>query len=329
MEALKKANRKQTIFNTILVILLLTVCIIFIINPKEYASSCLDAISVWAIHVLPVLFPFFICARLIINLVGLNYSPMDKFFKKLYHTPTPSFLIFVLSCLSGYPMGAKLIASAYEQGAISKTDAKKILSFTSVSGPMFVIGTVGVGFMSSVKVGVLILVSNILASLINGFIYRGKISKSEEKISLHKNSNVSLSDTVYDSLISILMIGGFIVISFLLVDILTNLKILNYLCYGISHLFFGGKYQDIIFSSFCGLFEVTRGCLATSACACPLSVKAIISSVIVSFGGLSIILQTSSLTSKIGISTKYVILQKITQSIITLIIVIPLSLIIF
>ena len=138
-------------------------CIIIIFNPLTYAKSCLNAVSVWGFKVFPVLFPFFIFVNLISYLNPPKDNFMDKFFNKTYHTPNGSFLTFFLSVLSGYPMGAKLICTMYENKYISSNEAKKMLSFCSISGPMFIIGTVGVMMLQSFKAGFIILIANSLA----------------------------------------------------------------------------------------------------------------------------------------------------------------------
>ena len=112
-------------------------------------------------------------------------------------------------------MGAKIICSYYEQNKITKDQAKHMMSFCSISGPMFMIGTVGVGIFCSFKAGLVILISNIIAALLNGFIHK---NKPKEKINfeyLYNHKDFSISDIVLDSLISILMVGGFVILSFL------------------------------------------------------------------------------------------------------------------
>ena len=115
--------------NKFISLLLIIMCLIIIINPEIYGKSCLNAISVWGLKVLPLMFPFFVLTKLIVNLSCPQKNIMDKFFNKLYHTPYGSFSTFFLSVLSGYPMGAKLITGLYESKHIEKNDAEKMLAF--------------------------------------------------------------------------------------------------------------------------------------------------------------------------------------------------------
>ena len=178
--------------NKIISLFLIIMCIIIMINPTIYAKSCLNAISVWGLNVLPLLFPFFILTRLIINLNQPKTNILDKYFCKVYRVPKGSFNTYFLSILSGYPVGAKLVSSMYHNKQISKTDAYKLLSFCSVSGPMFILGTVGISFLKSYKAGIIILISNIIASLLNGLIYRKKVDSSFQNSAIQENKNSNI-----------------------------------------------------------------------------------------------------------------------------------------
>lgn len=312
--------------NKFISLTLVIMCIIIMIKPNFYAKSCLNAISVWSMNVLPLLFPFFIFTRLIVNINTPKANFMDKFFGKLYHAPVGSFSTFFLATLSGYPMGAKLICTMYDNKQITSSQAKKMLSFCSVSGPMFMLGTVGLVMLKSYKAGLIILISNIIASLINGLIYRGKKEDITYKPTYTKSSNI-LHDSVYDSLISILMVGSYIVLSFLIIDMLKALNIITFLSNTIIKLF-NLKIESGVMQSFlAGLIEITRGILDLSNTGISLPLKTIISSSLIAFGGVSIFLQSINFLSKLKIPTKQIIMQKITQAILCLLITIPIALI--
>lgn len=305
--------------NKFITFLLLFICFVFILNPQVYTTSCLNAISVWAMKILPVLFPFFVFTRIIISIDESKPNFMDKFFCKIYHTPNGSFKTFFLSVLSGYPMGAKLICTEFDENKITSTDAKKMLSFCSVSGPMFMIGSVGVGILCSHKAGIIIFVSNILACLLNGLIYKGK--KINQNINYtSKKTKTNLSDHVYDSLISILMVGVYIILSFLIIDLLKNMHILTFISNTICGVFHNNINQDIVTSVLCGLCEITRGIIELNNINISIYLKTILSSGLIGFGGLSVFFQTNHFIEKLGIKKQFILLQKFTQGIIAVLI---------
>lgn len=309
--------------NKFSVFFILIICFIFITDPAAYSKSCLNAVSVWGFNLFPVLFPFFVFTRLIVSFSENKPNFMDKFFNKFYNSPFGSFQTFFLSALSGYPMGAKLICNLYEDKKITQNQAKKMLSFCSISGPMFMIGTVGVSIFCSFKSGVIILISNIVASLINGLIYRGKSEKQLPLNAAYKKQENMLSKCVEDSLNSILMVGAYLVISFLIIDMLKNLQIFEFLCKFLT-LFFDVN-PEILSSILSGLLEITKGILSINLCNISLTLKTIIASFLIGFGGICILLQSQHFISKIGIKKGCILLQKTTQGLLSMVVSIPLS----
>lgn len=319
-----KAKRYK---KTALIFLLLAICVIFITNPKIYSACCLDAISVWAFKVLPALFPFFIITKIIVELLTPKQTKLDKLFNKLYHTPATCSSVYFLSVLSGYPMGAKLICNMCERGVYTKEDAKRMLSFCSVSGPMFMVGSVGVAIFNNYTVGLIILIANVVASLINGLIYRGKKQQLNECGDKEKLMSSSvLADSINEALSSILMVGAYMVLAFLSIKILNNLKIIPFLSTGIANILHI-KDAGVIQAFIDGLFEITHGAISMNACACSLQLKAILTAGLIGFGGVSIFLQSMYFVKKLKIKPQFIALQKFTQGLIAILVAIPLSLI--
>ena len=209
----------------------------------------------------------------------------------------------------------------YNDGLINTNDAKKMLSFTSISGPMFMIGTVGVAVLGSFRAGLVIMISNILAGLINGLLYRNAPSHKNAASIKIQNSTNSLSDIIYDSMISILMVGAYIVISFLIIEVLHTTKILDTISGVLSFIID----KDVVCSILTGIIEITRGAIDISNTNISIICKTIISSTLIAFGGVSIILQSLSFLKNLNIPTKTMLRQKFTQAIIALIISIPLA----
>ncbi len=307
--------------NKIALILLLIMCGFLLFNPMVYAKACLNAISVWSLKVLPLLFPFFVLTKLILNLSTPKENFLDKFFFKAYHTPAGSASTFFLATLAGYPVGAKLICEMHKNGQVNSETAKKMLSFCSVSGPMFMLGTVGIGMLFSFKAGIIILISNILASLINGLLYRGKIVERKSiEPTLKLKKDTSLSTCVYDSLVSILMVGAFIAISFILIELLSQLHIFEFLGKTICGVLNMDSQLDVVLSILKGTIEITGGILSLSLTNCSLAVKIILASGLIGFGGVSVMMQSLSFLGELKIPMKVMLKQKLTQGLLCLII---------
>ena len=252
-------------------------CIAFIAISFADVTSFIDGsrrgIMLFGQNVLPVLFPFFFVTSM---LVELDFFTM---FRRLGKNAP----IWCLSTLGGYPTGARIIAELYTNGKLTRTQAIKISTSTTTVSPIFIIATIGICFLGSAKLGAILFGCHILSAILNGFIYR-KVNFVESNItrtssttlllntgnlrnSLNTNSNKDISDIISNSLYSaiqnILMVGGIIIIFFIVINQIQNVL-------GV---------ESIIF----GLFELTNGVIMTK--------NLVLLSAIISFGGIAIAMQ--------------------------------------
>ena len=168
------SNKKRSYIFLSLIIVFIIIC--FALNPKHYMQQTLYGLEVFAKNVFPSLFPFFVFTKI---LTGLNcVNDFAKHFggitKKLYNTSGISAYALFMAVISGYPVGAKVVSELYKENKLTKQEVNRVITFTSTSGPLFIIGSVGVGMLNSFKCGLVMLLCHILASLINGLLYRNK-----------------------------------------------------------------------------------------------------------------------------------------------------------
>ena len=107
---------------------------------------------------------------------------MGKVFNRVFKAPLISSYIYLMSLLCGYPMGANLVGIFINKGLITQNQGNKILSFSSQSGPVFIVGTVGICFFKSAKIGLIILFLHLLSSIICGLIFRNCMIKEKKAI---------------------------------------------------------------------------------------------------------------------------------------------------
>ncbi len=294
------------------------VCILLgaiIINPAIYITSCLNGIIVWATVVLPALLPFMFFTKTLTELgVAEILATKFKLFPKIFKVPSVAVYVFVLSILSGYPVGAKIVADLYESGNITKEEAYKITTFTSNSGPMFILGSVGIGMFANKKLGIIILISHILGALINGLIYRNhKEKKLEKNKKIIVKNNLSLGELMWNTVNSVLIIGGFIALFFVIIEILNNLHIFSPISNLFSSIF--NCNSNIFNAIFNGIFEITRGCLDISKLGLNEFFSGLLCTFIISFGGLATAMQAFVFLKKFDMRFSFFIKQKITHAI--------------
>ena len=305
----------------LLIITLLIILVFLVLNPEQNIDAFFLGIQVWATAVLPALFPFFFFTKFLSELnfpetMGKYLSPLTK---RLYRTSGISGYIFVMSILSGYPVGAKLTSDIYEMKIISKAEASRITAYTSTSGPLFIIGTVGIGLFKSKVIGIIILVSHILGAMLNGLIYRNLGKKNEQPLpntyetlcKVFTNKNV-LEDCMFNSIKSILIIGGYVAIFFVIINILNIYNFFLPIYYILSSICPSMDFS-LLPSILNGIIEVTRGCLDLSLATSNPQVLTILGTFLISFGGFSVHFQAYTFLKKVGISFKLYLLEKVSH----------------
>lgn len=314
---MRNATKRINYIHILLSVLLIAVMGVIAFDPPTYIAAASAGLKVFCVAVLPALFPFIFLSRLLTDMGAVTrfsrlLSPVTG---KIFRTGGISSYIFIVSILSGYPVGAKLVCDCKENGYITGGEALRTSSFCSTSGPMFILGTVGAGMLRSPAAGAVIYISHLIAALINGIIYRGyNPSESPAKIKqelIYKRPDDVLSDSVYTSIISVLNIGAYITLFFILIEMLATLNIFSPIISAMERLTGGGGITEGVLY---GIIEVTRGASALSALfgTNPVIVASACCGII-SFGGFAIFLQGISYLKKAGVKTGMYLLTKLTH----------------
>lgn len=244
---------------------------------------------------------------------------LNNCMKPLFNIRGEGAFVFIMGIISGYPMGAKLATNFRENNICSKEECERLLSFTNNSGPLFIIGTVGILMYGNTAIGVLLFITHILACITVGFIFRfwkysdssifhnsHHIIKSKQTPVTFSNLGSILSESITNSISTILLIGGFVVIFSSIISILKSSGLLSVFSISISPIlaFFN------IDSSFAtplisGFLEITNGINSISNISNKkISTNLIFTAFLLGFGGISVLLQVFSITSKSDLSIK-------------------------
>ena len=307
---------------------LLFILIALVISPDKLMTSCYKGLLLFAINVLPALLPFFFFSKI---LTSLNFADdlglfLGKPFKALYRVPPCSAYVFSMSVISGYPVGAKLIADLYKSGNVTVNDAKTMTAFCSTSGPMFILGSVGAAMLNNKALAVVIYLSHCLSALINGLLYRNKtVSNNVSPVTCTKKIDSVLSESIYSSVISVLTVGAYVGIFYMLADLFVSTGIISFITKPLNSFVPSALSSGIAE----GLIEMTRGCFILSTSNLPVILIAPALCGIITVGGLSVTLQSMTFLKEIGIKTSFYLLTKLTQTIIAVAISLILTLIFF
>ena len=291
-----------------------------------FSSNNLPAIKkglgLWANSVVPALFPFFVATELLMNTNFVNILGrfLNKIMKPLFNIRGEGSFGFIMGLISGYPVGAKIACDFRINNICSKEECERLLSFTNNSGPLFIVGTVGISMFGNSTIGLLLLVTHILACITVGIIFRfWKFNKTSPNYVSNKSStsakytNVNFSNlgevlgkSITNSISTVLMIGGFVVIFSSIISILKFSGILNSLIILFTPIFdFLHIDSSFIYGILTGVLEITNGISSIASVNVKyISVNVVITAFLLGCGGLSVLLQVLSITSKTDLSIK-------------------------
>ena len=294
--------------------------LLILLYPSASIDGAKQAIDAWLNIILPSLGPFCMATTLLLSsgVVSLVSAFVGPPIKKIFGFPGYFAYIFLSSALAGYPMGARLTCDLYKNKMIGEDTASRLICSTSTSGPLFITGAVAIGMLGMGNLALYILLPHYMAALCLAFFhgaYCRKYAHVEKNISetlrsfVHQNPLKNqplgqvLLNAVSQAIESMLVVGGFMILFCVFLSCLTASGVFGIL----SNLPFAGEGKALI----AGVFEMTTGCLYTEGI--PLSLRLILLSGIISFGGLSIHGQTHALAASVGLKVKGFFLSKLVQ----------------
>ena len=259
-----------------------------------------DALHICADMIIPSLFPFFICSGILIysgfcQKISKIFAPVMK---PLFNINPNGSSAFVLGIISGYPLGAVTACQLYEAGYISKSETERLLAFCNNSGPLFILGSVGIGLYMGLNVGIILYTAHILGAILVGICMKNHHSAEHsapdytlttKEMSFAEIFHQSTTNAANSMLLVCGTIVFFSVASRLILGIIPyNLPVWVY-----------------------GLFEFSSGNAFIAASSTSLPLKLIGASIITGFAGLSVHMQVMAVTAKHHLSIKPYIFGKV------------------
>ena len=310
----KNFRRGFKIFAAAVIFILAVIIAVF---PERYLKSSFSGIKLWAFSVLPSLLPYFFLTTVLTKLNVLDgvFKKFDKPNGKLFRVKGIVSYAFFSSVISGYPVGAKILSDMYAGGLLSEGEVKRAAPLCSTSGPLFIIGAVGVSMFLSKTAGVIMLIAHVLSAVFAALTFRGvkgEILASDKTLLPQKCDNI-LYEAAYGAVNSVLIVGAYVAVFFVISDILFDFKILLPLSFVLKPIFsiFGASGCEYYFIS--GLMECTKGAkLLSTLGALPKTVA--LSASLISFGGVSVIMQSLTYLSGAKVKPLYFLTVKSVQA---------------
>lgn len=270
-----------------------------------------EAIIMCYEFIIPGLFPFFVCSGLLIYsgfaTVCAKYA--QPVMRPVFNVAPTGAAAFVIGIVSGFPSGAICARDLYKSGNLSKAEAERLLAFCNNSGPLFIIGTLGVCIFTKPVYGVMLYIIHIISSIIVGVIFSHHSKDKHNSPPTRINSRdmtipeafgTALSESAKSILTVCFSVIFFSSVSRTILDLIPLSGTINALIYGIC--------------------EFSTGALGITSLDIDVCYKLILCSVIVGFSGICVHMQVIAVTAQSGLSLKPYILGKCLHSIIAAVI---------
>ena len=294
--------------NFLIVIITLFFLIEIFTNKNLIFNTISFSLDIWVNNLIPSLFPMFILSDILITYNFVKYIPkwFINIFSYLFNIKKECTLVFFLSMLSGFPTNAKNIRKLYDMNIINGREASHMLMFTHFSNPLFILGTLSIFFLNNKNLGIIILLSHYLSNFIIGVTIR-KLNNISNNTINQKEKKLYFGpvfvNAIKSSIDTLLLILGTLTCFLIISSIIINRFDLN-------------SYNSLLIKS---ILEITMGLKELSLFNFSNLTKVILSSCILSFGGLSVHMQVISQLIDTDISYKSFFIGRILQVFISLI----------
>lgn len=278
----------------------------FLFLPEAAAQGTMTGLTVCATAILPNLFPFFVLTDYWINAgyadkLATLFSPIMRNFFRL---PSAAASALVLGSIGGYPVGARTAAQLYKKGKLSSRQAEQVLLFTNNAGPAFVLGILGNRVFQNAKTGILLYLIHLTAAYLIGLIFRQK-EQPKGILPEHQSQRPTgvaqrLTNAITESGGTIILVCSYV----LFFAILT----------GCIQSFIPSRLWQSILT---GMLELAGGTNALISAPISLQMKFILASLLLGFGGICVLLQSSAILQSVGLSAKSLLVGKIGHGILS------------
>jgi sporulation integral membrane protein YlbJ len=220
---------------------------------------------------------------------------------------------------SGYPLGAILTANLRKRQMCSKTEAERLMSFCNTADPLFMTGAVAVGMFGVASLGAVICGAHYLSAMAVGLVMAFYKRRSADRttgiesvggniflracnamVKARDEDNRPfgklLGDAIRQSVNSLLLIGGFIILFSSIIAMLGAAGITSGIASALTALLRPvGVDPATISSMVSGLFEISLGTQMASVAPASLAQKLMAAGAIIAWSGLSVHMQVAAM----------------------------------
>ncbi|WNR46604.1 nucleoside recognition domain-containing protein [Paenibacillus roseipurpureus] len=150
------------------------VVVSIILFPDKAFQSSLEGLTIWWKLVFPAFMPFLIMTELLIGFGVIHGTGvlLDPLMRIVFRLPGVSGWAVASGFVVGFPAGAKITASLREKNLLTRTETERLTALSHLCSPLFLIMVVGIGFLHSAKLGIILTIVHYLSAIVTGFLMR-------------------------------------------------------------------------------------------------------------------------------------------------------------
>jgi len=310
-----------------------------VIYPEVAFHSAREGLELWWTVVFPALLPFFVLSQMLMGLgvvhfLGVLLEPMMR---PAFRVPGTGSFVMAMGLASGYPIGAVLTARLRLQELLSQVEGERLMAFTNTADPLFMTGAVAVGMFGRPEVAGTIMAAHYLGALATGVLMRFHGPAGEtDRPPLHRSETALgraarafrearradgrplgqlMGDCIRDSVNTLLLIGGFIIVFMVFIRVLEAVGAAGILARVVAGtLALWGAHPGTAPALVSGFFEITIGCQTASQSPAPLVQQLMAAGGIIAWSGLSVHAQVAALTRHTDLRLRPYILARLAHA---------------
>jgi len=300
-------------------LILMGIFISLMVFPKEVFEASLRGLNTWWNIVFPALLPFFIVSNLMMSFGIVHFLSvlLEPVMRPIFNVPGNGAFVMAMGYTSGFPIGAVLTTDLRRKSLCTRNEGERLACFTNNASPLFMFGAVAIGMFQNPQLGAVIAISHYTANLCIGVMLRfhgyNDPEQTNNRVSTHRLISRSidallsaqrknntplgqqLGDAVKKGIQTLSIIGGFIILFSVILEVLLQLGIIPIISNVFGQILLLFNFNEQLAQSLAaGLFEVTIGAKSASEINAPLYQQLIIVSVILGWSGLSVHAQIAS-----------------------------------
>jgi sporulation integral membrane protein YlbJ len=312
-----------------------------VLFPETALESAKEGMHLFLNVVFPSLLPFFILSEIMLGLgvvhfIGVLFEPLMR---PLFNVPGEGAFVLSMGLAAGYPMDAVITSRFRRQGLCTQIEGERMLAFSNTADSLFIFGAVAVGMFGLPMLGKTMAIAHYIGAFLVGVIFRfygwRDRSQGTEKT---RSGNIlgravdalmrarqednrpfgqMMGDAVNDSIKTLFMICGFIMLFSTMVKIVEVVNLYPLIATPISWLFSLFHIDPaLVKATVTGIFELDLGSAAAARAAAPLIQKVAIAGAVIAWSSLSVHGQVASVLTGTDIRMRPYILARLLHAVI-------------